>query len=535
MNCHGRIPRCIGIVVFVTMGLGAVIGWSQDEPDTSFEAEHEAAAELILPGLLAEVERDPMALDLLLRLPVPVRSAAANVVQSLRAQGQAENDACDAVLVYLLKYGETNIRARAASGLSHSKHETAVPALIAALRDRQREVRLFACQALMFQKDANAADAVAALLDDEAADVRRTAVRTLGWLDARDKLPALRRLYERDVAADAVTWMYPDCFARLGDEELALRSARPLLGDSNWNARFFVVGALARLESRQVVPLLMSALPREMELELAQRQAPERTFRRMCEELDRRTKTEFGDDAAARMRWWTEHGAEYGVSMKDARPPEGFDDLARRFAAAAARRDAPRDERVGSYFNLGVTYSPVEAEERVERAAWSKPVNGLRARLFARPRYERGENVQVMLMLECTGSKGVEIPGAAVYPIARYVVPGGLEPRRDRMFDEVLTAKELMAPGTVRMYVFDISSDPRLEIRVMLQRIDAPSHHDAHFEAPPRPGKYTFRAVFSPAGLPPDGLGDGSQAEEYPEWKSKRLVTPPIEIEIVGE
>jgi hypothetical protein len=41
--------------------------------------------------------------------------------------------------------------------------------------------------------------------------------------------------------------------------------------------------------------------------------------------------------------------------------------------------------------------------------------------------------------------------------------------------------------------------------------------------------------VFSPCGVLPDGVGNEKQRAEFAAWKGKQLVTPPIEIEIVGE
>jgi hypothetical protein len=401
-----------------------------------------------------------------------------------------------------------------------------------------------ACQSLMFQKDGSASGAVAALLDDETSNVRHTAVRTLGWLGARDNLPDIRRLYRRETAAGTASWMFPDCFARLGDDELAIRSARPHLASENWNVRYFVVEALARVESKQVVPVLMSALPLEMVLELEFQPyfVPERTFLKICEVLDRRTGTEFGADAAARLRWWRENSAEYGVAAEDARLPEGFDELSRRFteaarfAEAAAKRAAPREARGGSYCNLRITYGPVEAGERDEREAWSEPVNGLRARLFARPRYRTGENVQVLLMLECVGEEAAKIPGAVVDSYVPYVGADGPDVRILRDLQLVRTAAEQLSAGGMRMHAIDISAGRQLVERVEVLRIlDAPARHSAVFVAPPRPGKYHFRAVFSPCGVAPDGIGDDSHARDYPEWKSKQLVTPPIVIEIVEQ
>ncbi len=114
----------------------------------------------------------------------------------------------------------------AASSLSKPAYEDVVPALIEALSDEHADVRRFACQSLMFQKSRAAVSAVTRLLDDADRDVRHTAVRTLGWLNARDVLPRLRELYGEEKEIDDGTWVYADAFARLGDADWAIRTVR---------------------------------------------------------------------------------------------------------------------------------------------------------------------------------------------------------------------------------------------------------------------------------------------------------------------
>ena len=165
----------------------------------------------------------------------------------------------------------------------------------------------------MFQKDPSSAKAVAALLDDE-------------------------------------SWVFADAFARLGDDESALKAAAPLLQSKNSNVRFFVVKSLAYVESAEVVPLLVGALASEMKIELEQfpqpGQLPERTFEGICQELARRTGEPLGADATAWMKWWQMNHRKYGVLAEAAREPDGFARAGHALRPSSAEK-ATRDASAG--------------------------------------------------------------------------------------------------------------------------------------------------------------------------------------------
>lgn len=542
---------------------------------------HSETAEAILPSVLAEYDDRGTGLEVLSNLPNAVQFALPNALLRLRDRHRfggksVDPDLIDAAMVQLLRHSTIpNVRSRAATNLSKSEHDEALAALIDALSDTSPNVRLSACQSLMFREDKQAVEGIMKLLDDQDSEVRSTAVRALGWLEAREALPRIRELHAAQVPGKE-SMFFVDAFARLGDDRMAIRSAESFLSSENSkqryfviNTRYFVVEALGRVESKEMVPLLIRALPIEMAAELEARELrsvhrdesrfpalietatesappiddlPLRTYIEIVSQLQKRTGQEFGNDAAAWMKWWQEDHGDYGVEKDDAQPPEGFADLARRFQAAVAdqpmaaerrRLNAAHDPRAG--YNVAITYikdpdDPMKGEE-----TWSETIGGIRIRLIATKEQRVGAPIVLVLMIQHT--RGGEAAAPHFFPVA---APASGKPRRfdgEEYHSDQHGIRELLffQPNAVETAVVAIvpaEADP--DVRTPAQ--GGWARHVIDADPALETGTYRFQASYSPTGLSPvaieNQLGRYNE-EDYKIWHGKRLTTPPIEVRIV--
>ncbi len=98
------------------------------------------------------------------------------------------------LLIEALKSQEHNIRFGAVRALGILEDKRAIVPLIELLKDEDRYVRATAANALKRFKDIRAVKPLIECLNDEASEVSRSAAITLGWIDSKEAIDALKNL-----------------------------------------------------------------------------------------------------------------------------------------------------------------------------------------------------------------------------------------------------------------------------------------------------------------------------------------------------
>ena len=139
------------------------------------------------------------------------------------------------------------------------KRDTAVPALLAVLKDEDAAVRLAAVESLGNLSDPRAVDAlVVALRNDTDARVREAAAEALGEIDSPRAVPGLiAALGSEKVGAvrAKIAWALGEI-----DDKRAVEALGAVVRDPDAEVRRQVVWALGELESPAAVPMLVPAL-----------------------------------------------------------------------------------------------------------------------------------------------------------------------------------------------------------------------------------------------------------------------------------
>ena len=153
------------------------------------------------------------------------------------------------------------VRSRAALALGAIGDPKTIPALLPALKDRETEVRIAACLALGNFKDPSAFDDIAnVLLDDPIIEVRQAAARALGNTRHPKALPLLM-----EALRDSFWWFERETAA--GDllhaiENMGAEAVDPLidaLQDKEGTVRKFAASLLGRIgDPRAIEPLGMA-------------------------------------------------------------------------------------------------------------------------------------------------------------------------------------------------------------------------------------------------------------------------------------
>lgn len=514
--------------------LAAAVPAAADD-STSYNARESEVAESLVPSVVRARQAEEADLEWLLAVPPHVRSALVNHLGEVRHRGDA-GAACDRALILLLERDPVeNFRSRAASGIDPNGSAAVRDALVQALRDASPDVRLSACQTLMSCRDHSVAKAVLPLLGDESPRVRPVAARTLGWLDAKDALPAIRAAYAKidPRSVDAVDFC--EAFSRLGDEGMALKAVAPLLSDENWNVRFRVIDALQRVKSRQAVPLLINALSMEMQRGLHESRehhfaVPDRTMKAIAEQLDARTGQAIGVDPGRWMKWWAEHSAEYGTPASAARPPDGFDDLCARYMAAVKRGFEPSPPPPST---VRLVLSKSEGPPQQDGSGWSPVVDGVRLRLLAPSRINVNHTTRLNVLVQNTTDKPIHVGGlttaAAIEVKSRQKVRKGPAwhlafmslnlPRKGAAIISVVVKPHSCVYKKVLLKARDPSETNLLEVTTVL---------------PESVEQGRYRLVFAIDSASPAELKRWVAIEKGPSWQGS-LVSPPVEVELVRE
>jgi HEAT repeat protein len=140
--------------------------------------------------------------------------------------------------------------------------ETAVTALIVALRDEDPNVRITAAGSLGRVKDPSAVTALVEVLDDSHVNVRRTAAWALGEIRSRAAVtPLIRALSDKDWALRAPA---AEALGRIGDTR-AVGSLIVALKSRDESIRVSAATALGRLRDKSATGPLLIALQAESE------------------------------------------------------------------------------------------------------------------------------------------------------------------------------------------------------------------------------------------------------------------------------
>ena len=265
--------------------------------------------------LYADGTLQPARLPVLIDQRTEVRSKLAN--WSARQMGISRDDWVT-ISCYLARNDPVeNHRVRALPGwISGSAPVREL--LLESIRDESWRVRLFACQALMNADDKTVADKVAPLLADPKRWVRKVAVRTLGWLGARQHAKGILALYHKtENMTDAETVTFGVALARLGHLEVPLACFPKAMASDNWNIRWMAMGIIQTCQGPRIVPAIMAELPGELARaarEHRQSHIPDRVLLAMTAELAKRTDAQYGADIAAWMTWWSAMAPKHGAT-----------------------------------------------------------------------------------------------------------------------------------------------------------------------------------------------------------------------------
>jgi HEAT repeat protein len=194
----------------------------------------------------------------------------------------------------------------------------AIDVLAAGLADPSSRVREYACSSLQERGAKEHTAAIAKLLRDPGVNTRLAAISALGAFGHKESVPAILAAYEGE--GKKVPWqahVYIEALAQLGETRVMLYIAREALKDKDSSdiQRQLVYESLAFSTSREAVPVLMEYLVTE--LHCAVKHLPEepwyRTYKDLCQQLEKRTGQKFGTDALAWLDWWNKARVDYGA------------------------------------------------------------------------------------------------------------------------------------------------------------------------------------------------------------------------------
>lgn len=292
------------------------------------QAEYEARQAAIKGFLAAIAEGEQVDPAVLRKLLASERDVRVQIAQERAQDKRVPVGKLGQMFAYLVQHDpDANVRAHAATSLGRSEHiAEGTPVLIGALKDPSAEVRLFAVQAMWHARGQEAVRAVQPLLQDPQRGVRMTAARTLGMVGDRSSVGPILELYRRETAAAGKPgepstgerddeWALADALARLGEEDVSLQLIRQNMASTNWNVRYFMVQALAFVNSQKAIGLAISLLSGEVERtarDMKQSGISDRVLVGLCQGLERRTGQKFGTDVAAWHRWWERSRDRFG-------------------------------------------------------------------------------------------------------------------------------------------------------------------------------------------------------------------------------
>ena len=185
---------------------------------------------------------------------------------------------------------------------------------------------------------------------------------------------------------------------------------------------------------------------------------------------------------------------------------------------------------------------------------WSKPINGIRARLVATKTEFTHTQPASLMMFQNVSDKPVQLPGGVrVMPM--------LTPKNDHPYGKkhdynaavwmtqpntevhilwalqaqvrLLHQEIIIGPGDLYMAIINIKPHQEQELMKEMRAADLPNdiQRDTARLAYRGLGKYVLEAVWNPAGL---AKKNGVQ-KDLEQWKGKQIVFPPIEVLIVKE